>query len=157
MSLEQALADNTAAIRDLILAISSGHLNLPAAPGKPAPAPAPAAGQPTAKAAAPKKTAGESPLAVPAAAVPAPASTAVAEGNVAAAPSAPEAPAAQPASSVEYPVLQKAVFALAGKSREAAAAVASSFGVKTFKELDAGQWGKALAAVNDKLAELEAA
>lgn len=82
------------------------------------------------------------------------------EGNAAAVSSAPEAPAASTASSsepVEYPVLQKAVFALAGKNREAAAAVASSFGVKTFKELDADKWADALVAVNDKLAELEAA
>ena len=61
-------------------------------------------------------------------------------------------PAAAP--SVEYPVLQKAVFALAGKSREAAAAVAASFGVKTFKELDSTKWADALAAVNAKLAEV---
>jgi hypothetical protein len=54
-------------------------------------------------------------------------------------------------------VLQKAVFALAGKSREAAAAVASSFGVKTFKELPADKWGEALGAVQEKLAELESA
>lgn len=82
------------------------------------------------------------------------------EGNAAAVSSAPEAPAASTASSsepVEYPVLQKAVFALAGKNREAAAAVASSFGVKTFKELDAAKWADALVAVNAKLAELEAA
>jgi hypothetical protein len=85
------------------------------------------------------------------------------EGNAAAGPSAQEATAAQtassgePSKSVDYPVLQKAVFALAGKSREAAAAVAASMGVKTFKELPADKWGEALAAVNDKLAELEAA
>lgn len=59
-----------------------------------------------------------------------------------------------PAATVEYPVLQKAVFALAGKSRDAAAAVAASFGVKTFKELDAGKWGEALEAVKAKTAEL---
>lgn len=85
------------------------------------------------------------------------------EGNGAAEPSTQEATAAQTASSdagsksVDYPVLQKAVFALAGKSREAAAAVAGSFGVKTFKELPQDKWADALAAVNDKLAELEAA
>lgn len=62
------------------------------------------------------------------------------------------APAAESPSSVDYPTLQKAVFALAGKSREAAAAVAQSFGVKTFKELDASKWGDALAAVNAALA-----
>lgn len=82
------------------------------------------------------------------------------EGNAAAGSSAQEAPAASTASSsepVEYPVLQKAVFALAGKSREAAAAVAAGFKVKTFKELPADKWAEALAAVNAKLAELEAA
>lgn len=82
------------------------------------------------------------------------------EGNAAAVSSAPEAPAVSTASSsepVEYPVLQKAVFALAGKNREAAASVAASFGVKTFKELDAAKWADALVAVNAKLAELEAA
>lgn len=55
---------------------------------------------------------------------------------------------------VEYPVLQKAVFTLAGKSRDAAAEVAASMGVKTFKELPAEKWGDALAAVNAKIAEL---
>jgi len=79
------------------------------------------------------------------------------EGNAAAA-STP-APAAETstsrASSVDYPTLQKAVFTLAGKSREAAAAVAASFGVKTFKDLPADKWADALAAVNAKLAELE--
>ena len=38
-----------------------------------------------------------------------------------------------------------------------AAAVASSFGVKTFKDLPADKWADALAAVNAKLAELESA
>jgi len=85
------------------------------------------------------------------------------EGNAAAGSSTQEAPAAstassaEPSKSVDYPVLQKAVFALAGKSREAAAAVASSFGVKTFKELPADKWGEALGAVQEKLAELESA
>lgn len=82
------------------------------------------------------------------------------EGNAAAGSFAQEAPAASTASSsepVEYPVLQKAVFALAGKSREAAAGVAGSFGVKTFKELPQDKWADALVAVNAKLAELEAA
>jgi hypothetical protein len=85
------------------------------------------------------------------------------EGNAAAGPSAQEAPAAQtassdePSTSVDYPTLQKAVFALAGKSRDAATAVASSFGVKTFKELPEAKWAAALVAVNAKLAELEAA
>lgn len=55
--------------------------------------------------------------------------------------------------SVDYPTLQKAVFALAGKSREAAGAVAASFGVKTFKELPEDKWGAALVAVNAALAE----
>lgn len=67
-------------------------------------------------------------------------------------PSTAPAAAASSASEVDYPTLQKAVFALAGKSRESAAAVAASFGVKTFKELDASKWGEALAAVNAALA-----
>jgi len=91
------------------------------------------------------------------------AASGAAEGNAAAGPSTQEAPAAQTASSgeasksVDYPTLQKAVFALAGKSREAAAAVAASMGVKTFKELAQDKWADALVAVNAKLAELEAA
>ncbi len=64
------------------------------------------------------------------------------------------APTDSQTGTVEYPVLQKAVFTLAGKSRESAAEVAQSFGVKTFKELDASKWGEALAAVNAKIAEL---
>jgi hypothetical protein len=55
---------------------------------------------------------------------------------------------AKPSESVDYPTLQKAVFALAGKSREAAGAVAAALGVKTFKELDSSKWAEALAAVN---------
>lgn len=64
------------------------------------------------------------------------------------------APTESQIGTVEYPVLKKAVFTLAGKSREAAAEVAQSFGVETFKELDASKWGVALAAVNAKIAEL---
>ncbi len=61
-----------------------------------------------------------------------------------------------PSESVDYPTLQKAVFALAGKSREAAGAVAASLGVKTFKELPEAKWTEALDVVKAKLAELEA-
>jgi hypothetical protein len=60
---------------------------------------------------------------------------------------------AKPSASVDYPTLQKAVFALAGKSREAAGAVAASFSVKTFKELPEAKWADALVAVNAALAE----
>lgn len=63
-----------------------------------------------------------------------------------------ESPAPQPA--VEYVVLQKAVFALAGKSRDAAAAVAASFGVKTFRDLSPDRWAEALTAVQAKMAEV---
>lgn len=130
---------------------------------KPAQAQEPAPGQATAKAdAAPKKTAAAKPPAAASVAAESQASTAATEGNEAAATPTAAAPSttASTASSstpVEYPVLQKAVFALAGKSREAAASVAAGFGVKTFKELPAEQWADALAAVNAKLAELEAA
>lgn len=59
--------------------------------------------------------------------------------------------------SVEYPVLQKAVFALAAKSREAVMALAATFGVKSFKELDPGKYAEALTAVEAKTAELDVA
>lgn len=89
--------------------------------------------------AAPTQTAEEQAPAAASAATDAPASTAVTPAEV------------------DYPTLQKAVFALAGKSREAATAVAAALGVKTFKELQPDQWAGALEAVNAKLAELEAA
>lgn len=67
-------------------------------------------------------------------------------------------PAAPPASAdaVTYPVLQKAVFTLATKSRDKASEVVNSFGVKTFKELPADKWAAALDAVNAAIAELGA-
>ena len=112
---------------------------------KPAPAPAAASGKATAKGgAAPGKTAAEKAPAAESVAAEPPASTAAAAS-----------PAPAPAPAIEYTVLQKAVFTLAGKSREAAAAVAASFGVKTFKDLPADKWAAALDAVNAKLAELE--
>ena len=126
---------------------------------KSAPAPAAASGKATAKAgAAPGKTAAEkAPAAESAETAPQASTAATGKGNAAAA-STP-APAAETstsrASSVDYPTLQKAVFTLAGKNREAAAAVAATFGVKTFKDLPADKWADALAAVNAKLAELE--
>lgn len=141
-----------------------------------------ASGPATAKAdAAPSKTAKSKDIAAASAETAQQASTAATTdqatagepGNVAAAPSEPAAPAASTASSsapVEYPALQKAVFTLAGKSRDAATEVAKSFGVKTFKELAAnpdadpkvtpyvekepGLFAKALAAVEAKIAEL---
>lgn len=79
---------------------------------------------------------------------------AASEPSAAAAPSA--APAPSPFVEVAYPELQKAVFALAQKSRDAAAEVAASFKVKTFKDLPADRWADALAAVKAKAAELEA-
>lgn len=116
----------------------------PEAP-KPAPAPAAASGKATAKGgAAPGKTAAEKAPAAESVAAEPPASTAAASS-----------PAPAQAPTIEYTVLQKAVFTLAGKSREAAAAVAASFGVKTFKDLPSDKWADALAAVNAKLAELE--
>lgn len=147
MSLEQALADNTAAIVKLTEAWLklSGTAQAIGAIAQPGDVIA-AGGKPVAEVKADKPKA-ESKAKV------------AADPKPAAEPSTPEAPAAQTVSSsepIEYPVLQKAVFALAGKSRDAAAAVAAGFGVKTFKELPAEQWGDALAAVNAKLAELEA-
>lgn len=67
-----------------------------------------------------------------------------------------EAPTEAP-TAVDYPTLQKAVFALAAINREAVIATAGSFGVKTFKELDQSKWAAALEAVQAKAAELKAA
>lgn len=122
-----------------------------------------ASGQRTAKADAPAKTVSAPAPAAQSAETAAPASTAATEPQETAAdpkpvdtqPTAsPTASAASSTAPVEYPVLQKAVFTLAGKSREAASAVAASFGVKTFKELDQSKWAEALTAVNAKIAEL---
>lgn len=68
-----------------------------------------------------------------------------------------EAPAEEQPAGVDYPTLQKAVFALAALNREAVIATAGSFGVKTFKELDQSKWAAALEAVQAKVAELKAA
>lgn len=76
--------------------------------------------------------------------------------EVTAEPQAAEAPTEAP-TAVDYPTLQKAVFALAALNREAVVATASSFGVKTFKELDQSKWAAALEAVQAKVAELKAA
>lgn len=149
------------AARAALLEIPSSVLVGAAAP-KAVQAQEPAPGQATAKAdAAPKKTAAAKAPAAQSAEAPAPASTAAtSEGNdagtqAAASTTASTASSSVPESSVDYPTLQKAVFALAGKSREAAAAVAASLGVKTFKELPEDKWAEALGAVTEKLAELE--
>lgn len=76
--------------------------------------------------------------------------------GVTAEPQAAEAPTEAP-TAVDYPTLQKAVFALAALNREAVIATAGSFGVKTFKELDQSKWAAALEAVQAKVAELKAA
>ena len=149
----EALAENTAAMVKLTevwlqLANKASHIADTAKPGETITA----AGKPVAEV----KPKADKPKAEPKAEV-------AADPKPAAEPSTPEVPAAQtasssePAPSVDYPVLQKAVFALAGKNREAVVALAGTFGVKTFKELDASKWGEALEAVNAKLAELEAA
>lgn len=83
-------------------------------------------------------------------------------------PPAPTAPIAEEAKAVEetkvdvapeidYPTLQKAVFTLAGKSRDAAKAVAEQFGVENFKSMPKEMWAKAHDAVQAKIAELESA
>lgn len=121
--------------------LPAAELNRVAKVVDPKPAPTPAAPAP-----APKEVA-----------APVPAAESPSDPKPVADSSAPAAPAVSSVSStepVDYPTLQKAVFTLAGKSREAAAAVATGFGVKTFKELDSAKWGEALAAVNAKIAEL---
>lgn len=149
MSLEQALADNTAALNALIgvwskLNAQAVHIDAVATGDTVVAAGKPVAAKPE------KAVAKQEPKTDP-------------KPQAAVARSEPEAPAAstasssEPSASVDYPTLQKAVFALAGKSREAAAAVAASMGVKTFKELGQDKWAEALGAVTEKLADLESA
>ena len=157
---------NLEAARAALLEIPTSSLvGEPDADEAPAKKPASAAsGQRTAKAtAAPVSTTSAPAPSAASAETAAPASTAAtAPQETAADPkpadtqptASPTASAASSTAPVEYPVLQKAVFTLAGKSREAAAAVAASMGVKTFKELDQCKWPEALAAVNAKIAEL---
>jgi len=63
-------------------------------------------------------------------------------------------PAPDASAAVEYPVLKKAVFALASKSNPAAKALVEKYGVRTFQDLDPARWGEALADVNAELAKL---
>jgi hypothetical protein len=79
-----------------------------------------------------------------------------AEGSAAADTKA-DAPAQDDEEPLAYAVLQKAVFALAGKSREAAMALNKEFGVSHMKDLPEGLRRKALAAAEAKLLELEVA
>lgn len=65
--------------------------------------------------------------------------------------------AAKPKSGIDYPTLQKAVFKLAGISRDEASAMSKQFGVSTFKELNPSKWDEAFAAVNAKIEELNTA
>jgi hypothetical protein len=60
---------------------------------------------------------------------------------------------------IDYATLQKAVFKLAAApgGRAACTELCASFGVASFKELAAGNWADALAAVNAKLTELSQA
>lgn len=146
------------AARQALLDIPSSALVAGADAPKSAQAPAPAASTTAAAPAASKKTAADkAPTAASAEAAHQAPTAATAPQETAVDPKSVTTFSPKPSESVEYPVLQKAVFALAGKSREAAAAVAASMGVKTFKELAEGKWAEALTAVNAKLAELEAA
>jgi outer membrane protein TolC len=95
----------------------------------------------------------------PAAEAPAPAAPKPTLAVVAPA-AAPARPTAKPEElpapvAVEYPQLQAAVLKLAARDREATVAIAKSFGVATFKELDKSRWGDAYGAVTEKLGELE--
>lgn len=67
------------------------------------------------------------------------------------------------AQAVDYPTLQKAVFKLSGivkgadlDAQEHVLSIAKGLGADTFKVLKPEQWADALAAVNAKIADLEA-
>ena len=63
---------------------------------------------------------------------------------------------AEPAA-MDYSVVQKAAFRLAAINRDAAVATAQAMGVPTFKALPPERWPEAVAAIEAKIAELEAA
>jgi hypothetical protein len=67
------------------------------------------------------------------------------------------ATASSAADVVDYPTLQKAVAKLFAKDAKAPVQIAKDLGFDTFKAMPADAWGKALDAVNSKLAELEIA
>lgn len=66
---------------------------------------------------------------------------------------APVAPAPA-APTVEYADLQKAVFDLVARDRDAAARCVKQMGVRTFKDLPADRWAEAKALVDAELATL---
>lgn len=137
MSLEQALADNTAAIRELIAALAKA----PAAvqEDKPAPKAKPATTAPTSPtaeagvAAAPAKTAAATGQAAKSAATAAPASTAATKPQATATP--------------DYAPVGAAITAYAAANgREATLEKLAAFGVKSGKELKPEQYADVLAA-----------
>jgi len=65
---------------------------------------------------------------------------------------APVAPESAPR--IEYADLQKAVFDLVAKDRDAAAAVVKGLGVRTFKDLPAERWAEAKGLVDAALAKI---
>ena len=139
MSLEQALAENTAAVRELIAVWSKLTAQANKVDKAPADTPVTAAGKPVkAKVEAAAKAADT------------PAVTAPAQQEPAQSAPAADSPS-EPA--VDYPTLQKAVFALANaKGRDAVIGLMKdTFGVGSAKELKPEQWADALAAVNAAL------
>jgi hypothetical protein len=156
-------ADEKAAVASITAPVKEATTK----PGKPAPAPAaasspqPAAPKdvPTAEGKAQAPAATQAATGADQAAQAATAGESPSEGKPAAAATsdAPPASSSKPGESAEgidYAVLQKAVFALAGKSRETMVELCAARGVKTFKELDPSLWGAALAAVNAALVKL---
>jgi hypothetical protein len=156
MSLEQALAENTAALQALTEAWSKLTVQADTIQNMPEGTVVHAAGKPVN--AAPKSSKG--------AATPTATGTAAVKAEPAAeSPSDPKPQSStgsseKPSASVDYATLQKAVFALANKSRDAAGAVAKALGVANFKGFEQAtgeERAAALAAVNAKLEELEVA
>lgn len=138
---------------DIAYALSPEHSKaLAAEQAAPAPQPETPSGNATAPTAeAPARGRRTATAAVAAA----PAPTAVASSPAAASAEAPP-PASTAAVEVKYDDLRAAVFKLAAKSKDAAIAVNTAFGVKTMKDLEPARWAEALTAVNAKLVELGA-
>jgi hypothetical protein len=135
-------ADEKAAVASITAPVKEATTK----PGKPQPAPTPAATG--ADLAALATTAAGSPSEPPKSAAAQPAAAQQSAASTAA------SSASTSGDAIDYSVLQKAVFALAGKSRETMVEMCAARGVKTFKELPADQWADALAEVNAALAKL---
>ena len=156
MSLETALAENTAAVRELLDAIKSNALTV-AQPAKETPAPKPQAADKSTSAATPADSAPTQPTAEAVVAdaqkktegASAP-SAASAETDVQASTVAVDADPLEETAPPDYPTTARAVTALVkAKGRDAALAVLKSFGADNLKQVPAEKYAEVVTACEE--------